>query len=158
MKKRYTLILLILPVMLMAQRGPGPGYGQNRERIEAQKIAFLTEKLELTPAEAQVFWPVYNEFNAKREQIIESFRKRHKELRNMDEVVLSEEEAAGLADQELVEAQQLLDLRKTYHAKFKSVLPATKVLKLYRAEDNFKRVLLNHLREGRGGNRGSGPK
>ena len=36
----------------------------NREKIKAMKVGFITEKLDLTTAEAQKFWPVYNEFES----------------------------------------------------------------------------------------------
>ena len=47
-----------------------PAFSQNRfrrgqnfqDRIKAQKIAFFTEKIQLTVQEAERFWPVYNEF------------------------------------------------------------------------------------------------
>ena len=33
-----------------------------REMIQAKKIAFFTEYLDLTPSEAEKFWPLYNSF------------------------------------------------------------------------------------------------
>jgi hypothetical protein len=39
------------------------GNGQRQEKIQALKIAFITQKLKLTPAEAEKFWPVYNQYN-----------------------------------------------------------------------------------------------
>ena len=41
---------------------------QMKERLQAEHIAFLTEKLELTPEEAQVFWPVYNKAKAEQKE------------------------------------------------------------------------------------------
>ncbi len=35
-----------------------------QSRIESQKIAFITQKLDLSPSEAQQFWPIYNEYQA----------------------------------------------------------------------------------------------
>jgi len=35
---------------------------QKLERIKAQKMAFITNKLNLSSEEAQLFWPVYNDF------------------------------------------------------------------------------------------------
>jgi hypothetical protein len=34
---------------------------QQREKLELFKIQFITKKLDLTPAEAEKFWPIYNE-------------------------------------------------------------------------------------------------
>ena len=50
--------------------------GERREKMEAQKIAFITKQLELTPDEAKVFWPVYNEYDAKRLELRKSFKNR----------------------------------------------------------------------------------
>ena len=47
--------------------GPPPGAEKRKEKVEALKRSFYSEKLELTPAEAEKFWPIYNEF-AKKEQ------------------------------------------------------------------------------------------
>ncbi|MFM1971450.1 MAG: hypothetical protein RL185_132 [Bacteroidota bacterium] len=34
---------------------------EHRAQLESFKIQFITKKLDLTPAEAEKFWPVYNE-------------------------------------------------------------------------------------------------
>ena len=34
---------------------------EQREQLELFKIQFITKKLDLTPAEAEKFWPLYNE-------------------------------------------------------------------------------------------------
>ncbi|GEM_PF-124596 len=123
-------------------------FEQQREKIESQRIAFITQELDLTPAEAQAFWPVYNEYDKKRHELNKQFRKqRQADDRTPDQ--LTEKEAADLADQQLVEAQKMLDLRKEYHAKFKSVLPPRKLLKLYDSERDFQKVLLKRLRDDR---------
>jgi hypothetical protein len=40
-----------------------------KEQLESQKVAFITKQLSLTIEEAQRFWPVYNEFQQKKEEI-----------------------------------------------------------------------------------------
>ena len=52
-------------VVLSAQEKHGPG-PEIFEKIKAEKISFFTSKLDLTPAEAQAFWPVYNEYEKKK--------------------------------------------------------------------------------------------
>jgi hypothetical protein len=123
-----------------------------RGQLDAQKIAFITRELELTPQEAQVFWPVYNEFDAKRKTLRQSFiTTTNLEDKNIDE--LSDKEAGELADGQIIQSQKLIDLRKEYHAKFKSVLPIKKVLKLYESERRFQKELLGQIK----GNRQKGP-
>jgi len=51
---------------MFERRGPrmqGEDRKERKERIEVFKIQFITEKLELTPNEAESFWPVYEEYN-----------------------------------------------------------------------------------------------
>jgi hypothetical protein len=40
---------------------PRPMTKEQRERLESFRIQFITKKLNLAPAEAEKFWPVYNE-------------------------------------------------------------------------------------------------
>src|SRR3546814_14932243 len=52
-------LALLFPVTLaVAQESRAERF----ERIEAEKIAFITKELNLTPAEAQKFFPVYNQY------------------------------------------------------------------------------------------------
>jgi hypothetical protein len=121
-------------------------HGEQRKNIEAQRIAFITQQLDLTPDEAKVFWPVYNEYENKRHELKKSFR----EADNLhkDEIAkLTEKEATQILDNQIIEAQKFLDLRKEYHSKFKSVLPAVKVLQLYDAEREFQKMLIDKLRQ-----------
>lgn len=116
------------------------------EKIEAQRVAFITQELNLTPEEAKVFWPVYNEYDTKRHELKKAF-KNNENLHKPEIEKLTEKEASLILDNQIIEAQKLLDLRKEYHAKFKSVLPAVKVLQLYDAEREFQKMLIERLRQ-----------
>jgi len=126
---------------------------EHKERIESHRIAFITDRLELTPAEAQIFWPVYNEYEKKRHEVTKDFRKRmNLEQRNIEE--LSDKEAMEAAENQLLEAQKMLELRKEYHLKFKNILPPKKILMLYDSEREFQKQLIERLREERENRRG----
>lgn len=119
-----------------------------QEKVESMKIAYLTQRLDLSPEEAQVFWPVYNKFSDELETIRKSHRGNIKKAReDFDE--LSEKEIEKLVDSEIVFRQNELDVMKKYHPQFKQVLPIKKVAKLYRSEEDFKRKLLEMLQEKR---------
>lgn len=118
----------------------------NKELIEAQKIAYITEKVGFTPAEAKEFWPVYNEYEAKRKEVRKNAKmQKMDEKKSIDE--MTEKEAELIVDEQINEAQKMLDLRKMYHSKFKAILPATKVLKLYEAEKDFQREMIDKLKK-----------
>lgn len=136
--------ILLLPVMLTGQ----PGMGQRQEQyrqMEAKRIAFITQELSLTPEEAQVFWPVYNEYNQKRNQMMIRHREERKDVTDIDK--LSESELMELADEDIRNMEDMVALRREYHEKFKQILPVKKVILLYNAERDFNRKL---YREGRG--------
>jgi hypothetical protein len=118
----------------------------NREKMEAQRVAYITQQLNLTPEEAKVFWPIYNEYDAKRHELRKSFNDKS-DFKKEDIDKLTEKEATQILDNQIIEAQKFLDLRKEYHAKFKSVLPAVKVLKLYDAERSFQKMLMDKLHD-----------
>ena len=111
-------------------------------KIEAQKVAFLTRVLELTPEEAQKFWPLYNEYSEKERALRPDFKKRRP--KNM-----TEEEANELIDSFFDNEQKRLNLTKNYYEKFKMILPAKKVVKLHFAERRFKQELLKRIKQRR---------
>lgn len=153
MKKIQLLLPTLLFVSSIALAQPGQvdkmNKGERKEKVEAMKIAYLTTKLELSPTEAQQFWPVFNEFEAKIQAIRQSRRKDSREGQdNLDQ--LSDKEVESLIDSEVAFRQKELDVMKEYHSKFKAVLPIRKVAKLYRAQEDFKRELLKKIQERKG--------
>jgi len=115
------------------------------EQINAQKIAFFTEKLSLTAKEAQQFWPVYNDYWLRKNKLIED----RKNLMNYcsDNISnLSEKEIEEIADKYTRFYTEEANLLVKYNDKFKSVLPVKKVMKLYIADNQFKVYLLQQIR------------
>jgi len=115
------------------------------EQINAQKIAFFTEKLSLTAKEAQQFWPVYNDYWLRKNKLIED----RKNLMNYcsDNISnLSEKEIEEIADKYTRFYTEEANLLVKYNDKFKRVLPVKKVMKLYIADNQFKVYLLQQIR------------
>jgi len=117
-----------------------------RQRIDAQKVAFITDQLQLTPDEAQKFWPVYNLYNNQKEEMNQEFMKGVMKFRNNEDAI-SDKDAADLADSYIRHAQKMVDIQKDCHLKLKEVLPPKKLLKLYNVEREFQRLLLQRLGE-----------
>ncbi len=114
------------------------------DRMESQRVAFITQKLDLSPSEAQAFWPIYNDYKAK-ERALREQRKPMKGIRDLDET-----EAKTYIDKILDLEQQELELKREYTAQWQSVLSARKVLRLYVAERMFKERLLQAMQKRRG--------
>ena len=140
-----TLVMMfLLPVLVAGQQGLGQRQEQIRQ-MEAKRIAFITQELSLTPEEAQVFWPVYNEYNQKRNQMMIRHREERRDTADIDK--LSKSELTELADADIRNMEEMVALRREYHERFKQILPLKKVILLYNAERDFNRRL---YREGRG--------
>jgi hypothetical protein len=143
------IIAMLMSTIAFGQKHQQQGKRPTKERIKAMKISYITSELDLSPKEAQVFWPIYNEFEAKMEGFHKERRAEHKKHKTEGE--LSDKELEALVDNHLVMEQKELDVKKVYHAKFKAILPIQKVAKLYRAEHSFKRDLLKKMRIKKGG-------
>ena len=99
--------------------------GSKRKQLQALKIGYLTEKLQLTPDEAQVFWPLYNELEGKVITIKRDRRKNRKST-NENHEQMSDNQLMAAIETEFNLEQQELDLKKKYTQKFKKILPIKK--------------------------------
>lgn len=112
-----------------------------KDRVEAQKVAFLTQRLNLTAEEAQQFWPVFNEFTDKLQKI----RTSNKPDKPFDEQSDADVEKTIAAEFDK-EAREL-DLKKEYFGKLRKVISVKKIAKLYKAERDFRGELVKQLQE-----------
>jgi len=154
MKKLTILVSFLLFSSIIAEAQP-PRRGPMQERfreLESRRVAFITRELSLTPQEAQVFWPVYNEYHEKRLKMMVSHRNQRIETTNIED--LAENELLEIAENEILSLEEMASLRREYHEKFKDILPILKVVKLYNAERGFNRQLLEDGRGGIGPGRG----
>ncbi len=118
------------------------------ERIRAQKVAFITEKLGLNAAAAQKFWPVYNEFAAKKDSLNHLKKEKRKELKDKWDSLNSKQKEAAV-DKQMQYRWNETKLEQVYHEKFKKILTIDQVMKLYEAELEFKLRLIKQIRRPR---------
>ena len=144
-----TLIALMVIIPLSGKsQDRKQQFQEKKKEIDVKKIGYITERLSLTAEEAQAFWPVYNDFQTKRENCLkENGTLKKKEKVDLDK--LSDKELTEMADAEIAGEKKMLDLRTEFHDNVKKVLPPKKIVLLYQAEKDFKRVLLNDIREER---------
>ena len=140
-KYLFAAIMLFLASFAIAQKSRPA-----RDKVETYKVGFLTERLDLTSDEAKVFWPVYNKYQDELEVLRKSRKDNLVNARmNFDE--MGDKEIEKTVDNELAFRQNELDVMKKYNPQFKQVLPIRKVAKLYKAEEDFKRRLLDMIQE-----------
>jgi hypothetical protein len=137
MKKYIYLVAIIATISLNAK-------AQKGERLEAMKIGFITERLNLSSDEAKVFWPVYNKFTDDMKKLRQSSKgKISEEMADMP--AMTDAEAEKVLNDMVNFKIQEADLLKKYATEFKKVIPVKKVVLLFKAENDFKRELLKKL-------------
>ncbi len=157
MKKVISILcaLTILAAGAFAQTQPQrSGHGQRgrdngwRERVRAEKVAFLTEEIDLTESEAQVFWPIYNEIQKEQRESFEAVRQAYDAMakgleegktgKDMEKLVKAYVDAKDQNDG--VETKAINKLLKA--------LPAEKVARYYVAEEKFRHQQIGRLGNG----------
>lgn len=108
--KRFVLITLILTAGFTIR-------AQNGNRLEALKIAYITNKLNLSPEEAQGFWPIYNQYSL--------------------ELKVARLKAVNNKSSEIELDENILNIRKKYSVLFGQVLPPSKVDTFFKSEKEF---------------------
>ena len=140
MKKLILLLTLAIGFSSYAQMGE-----KMQEKIKAQKIAFLTDKLQLTSEEAQKFWPIYNAFEARVEDIKSKvIRPLKKEMRRND---VSDKRAEEILDKVMDAETDMHNAKFDLVKDLKQVISAKKIIRLKVAEDQFNQILLDKLKE-----------
>jgi len=146
---KITFLLFFISLSTFAQQGVfREKMQQKKDQVKSMKIAFLTNELKLTPDEAATFWPLFNEFEEKQKAVRKNKIKNYID-RSQNAEKLSEKEAQNLLNQMETAEEEVHQLRKNFIANLKGVLPATKILKLKGAEEEFSKKLLQQYREKR---------
>ena len=102
------------------EQQPNP---KKEKDIEALYIAYVSKQLQLTPEEAQKFWPIHAQYN--------------EELKTINRNNLSE------IDRE----QAVLNIKKKYVGNFSKVLGNERCNDFYRQDAAFRERLRNRLKE-----------
>lgn len=141
------LLFVVVPAASFAQAGTGRADRLNQ--LENAKIAYLTEKISLTQDQAQKFWPLYNDFTARRRDL----NRRMRQLRTTRPDALSDQQIRENLTQAMDLRQQEVKLEKDYFDKFQKVLSIRQVGQLYAAERDFTREVIKRVTD-RPGRRG----
>lgn len=112
-------------------------------KIEAQKVAYITNRLDLNAEESAKFWPVYNQFQKDRKAISRKYKSKQR-IENMTDAELEKQMMSNFKKD-----QELLDLKKTHFEKLKNVLSIRKIATLHVAEREFKNTILDMMKERR---------
>jgi len=126
--KKYLLILL-LAIGFLFNANAQAQEPDGGAKLQALKIAWLTKKLDLSPDEAQRFWPIYNKYTEE----IRAIRQEQKQ-KNTPEIEVED---------------KILGVRKKYNGEFSKALSAEKANTFFRSERDFGNEIRKELQERR---------
>lgn len=140
LKTILVLIFMLSSALFYGQRNV------DKEQIKTLKIAFLTEKLNLSTKEAQSFWPIYNSYEESKDKLRD---KGYNEIRSKikDADQLSENQAAELIKKVIQHENEENKIFEDFSSKVTKVISSKKMLILLRSEDEFKRQLIRQYHE-----------
>lgn len=141
MKQLIFIILLSFAFQGVIQAQPG-------ERVKQLKIAFLTEKLNLSVQEGQMFWPLYNEHEDNRDVLEKKIRQDYRKIKD-SENQLSEKDLILKLDQITKSRIEMAEMDAEFLKSCLPVLGAEKCSKLVSAEEEFKKEIMRELRDRR---------
>ena len=158
MKKIISVFLSLALVAGLAQaqnnkQDQKKGGNDWREKVRAEQVAFITSELDLTESEAQAFWPVYNDVQKQRREAFQATGQAFKALSEG----ANGNDAANLLDKYLDAKSAGEKVEAEAVARYKKVLPVSKVAKLLLAEEKFRQKQIHRLGQGRGPGQGGRP-
>jgi hypothetical protein len=125
----YNRIIGITALCLQLTLGSTAQQPQKVEMLESLRVAYITKQLQLSPEEAQKFWPVYNNYQQDQRKLM----KEHKD-KNGTELELEE---------------KLLNLRKRYRNDFTRTISEEKFDRLMKAERNWGEMVRKEMQRRR---------
>ena len=120
------------------------GFGQNTS-VESARVAFLSQKINLTSVQAEKFWPVYNEFLDKRKDNRKSIRKLYKTMDEIPDLTLEKIKQqinliASLKSDEIVS-------EKEFYNRCLIIITPKQLADLMSAEREFQKILIKKVSE-----------
>jgi len=147
-----TIIKKILPVLIWASffiSFSDVVQGQNsgkKDVLENEKVAFFTKELSLTTAEAERFWPVYNDFSNRKDKINRDRKVLYQYIAENKEYMTDPEVQESLTKFISYQTQETA-LIESFNKKFLEILPPKKVMMIYVSENQFKIFILKQIRD-----------
>jgi len=150
MNKVIEKSILFLGLMMLVTLGyaqpPGEDDPKREERIERLKRVYFTEKLDLSVEDAEKFWPVYNEYSKKRKEVRKSIRKSHDRF-EVD--ALSEKEFLSIHAEITASRHKEVDTDGDFLIQVLPILGPAKTARLVKLEQEFRKELMDRMKERR---------
>ncbi|MBV7531661.1 hypothetical protein [Chitinophaga sp. sic0106] len=146
MRNFYSILILIVVLLTCIPRA----FAQQddataKQQLKSIEIAYIARTLDLTPDEAQKFWPVYNNYRGEIDQLIADKQRNRKLNDKANRGLDADAIARSNMDKDLGYDKRMLDIKTRYTAEFQRVLPARKAGAVFSSEQEFRRMMIRHL-------------
>ncbi len=142
MKNKFNLtviLFLLLTGSTLAQRSTDR---YDREKLQAARVAFITTRLDLSPEQAQKFWPIFNQYNEVRENHLREMSQLNR-VRDLD---LSEAEAKERLNKRFEIQQKMLADEQAFVKEASSAITYNQILILNGIGREFARQIYSRQR------------
>ncbi len=147
MKTKLFYLIILFPLCLFAQENDSIILKERYERMKSRKIAFISDKVYLTPKQAEAFWPLYNLYTSKKRDVYMRNKKNYKKYQ-LNKSLMDNDELGLTIDEFLKLDQEELDIKVEYVKKFTEIISNKQLIELYDAEESFKKDLLRRIKKG----------
>lgn len=110
-------------------------------KMKVNKIAYLTDKLDLSVEEAQKFWPIFNNYEDEMTAVREKMRPRDTTKEGFpkrpDFLKMTEKEAQDMINRHLKSKREIIDIQDKYSKEFKKAIPTQKIMMLFMLEKRY---------------------
>ncbi|MDP5121952.1 MAG: hypothetical protein NWQ46_10180 [Spirosomaceae bacterium] len=142
-KLYFFLTCLLFCTAANAQQRPNEAErAEQRERVQTAKVGFITDKVKLSEAQAQKFWPMYNSHSEDRREIFHEIRKKIRSGKNDG---ISASEKNKLLDETMALKEKDIAMQKDFKKKILEVISIDQYVELMSAEREFNELLIDRL-------------
>ena len=112
-----------------------------KHKMKANKIAYLTDKLDLSTQEAQKFWPIFNKYEDEMIAIRDKMRPKDTTAEGLpqrpDCLKMTDNEAQNMINIHLKTKRDIIDIQDKYSKEFQTAIPVQKVMMLFMLEKRY---------------------
>lgn len=137
-----VLLLATCSTSVFAQPKKNPDW---KEKMQSEKIAFLSMEIGLTPEEAQQFWPIYNGVSEQMDKAMHEVFRTYMELEKAMNEDRPEKEISKLLESYLDALESQNDIRDDSVEKYRKIMSDKKIAKIFVAEEKFRRQHIRRL-------------
>jgi hypothetical protein len=142
--KIFAVLMFIVFNSTYAQR---PNQNFDQEKLEAARVAFITNRLDLKPEQAEKFWPLFNQYNESRTQLMNEISS----INRNSTTEANQNKAREMIRERLALQQKLLDLEKVFMENITKVIQPSQALKLGGVNREFTKQVYR-MQQNRGNN------